>query len=115
MLIQVHGDNHITANERLSAEVTEQVTSALHHLADRVSRVEVHLGDESGNRQTEGDKRCLMEARVEGRQPTAVTHHAASLTEAIDGAAEKLRHSLESALGKADTRRNGRETVRARR
>ena len=114
MLIQVHGDNHITADGRTRTEVTAQVTSALEHLREHLTRVEVHLGDESGNRQTEGDKRCMMEARIEGRSPMAVTEHAASLTEAIDGAAEKLRHLLEHSLGKAGTLRNSRATVRAR-
>ena len=41
-----------------------------------------------------------MEARLEGRQPTAVTHQAATLHEAVDGAADKLAASLESTLGR---------------
>ena len=47
----------------------------------------------------------MMEARIEGRHPSAFTHHAASLGEAIDGAADKLRSSVESTLDKADDHR----------
>lgn len=105
MMIQVHTDNRIHADENLRDAITAVVKSALSHLSGRISRVQIHLGDESGNKQTDDDKRCMMEARIDGLPPSAVTHHASSLTEAIDGAAEKLRHSLESILGKADDRR----------
>lgn len=105
MIIQVHTDNRVHADAKLREEVEAVVTSTLGHLVDRISRVEVGLGDESGNKQSENDKRCMMEARVEGRPPSAVTHHANSLSEAINGAAEKLRRSLDSSLGKLEDRR----------
>jgi hypothetical protein len=53
------------------------------------------LGDENGAKGGQDDKRCMMEARVEKRHPIAVTHHAATLDEAIAGAAGKLRRSLQ--------------------
>jgi hypothetical protein len=42
----------------------------------------------------------MLEARLTGLQPIAVTHEAASLRLAIEGAAEKLKHALEHRLGK---------------
>jgi len=42
----------------------------------------------------------MMEARLDGHQPTAVTHHAANLDQAINGAADKLQRSIESSLGR---------------
>ena len=105
MIIQVHTDNRVHADAKLREEVEGAVKGALDHVADRISRVEVHLGDESGNKQSDNDKRCMMEARIEGRPPSAVTHHAASLGEAIDGAADKLRRSVESKLDKVDDHR----------
>ena len=42
----------------------------------------------------------MMEARLEGRQPIAVTHQAATVEQAIDGAADKLKRSIESTLGR---------------
>lgn len=105
MIIQINTDNRVHADAKLREEVETAVNGALSHLAERISRVEVHLGDESGNKQTDNDKRCMLEARIQGRSPIAVTEHAASMTEAIDGAADKLRRSVESTLDKADDRR----------
>jgi hypothetical protein len=44
--------------------------------------------------------RCMMEARLEGRQPLAVTHHAQTLGQAVDGAADKLCRLIDSTLGR---------------
>ena len=46
------------------------------------------------------DIRCLLEARPTGRQPLAVSHQAATLVEAVDGAADKLKRAMESLLGR---------------
>ena len=45
-----------------------------------------------------------MEARCEGHQPIAVTQEAESTDEAIDGAADKLKNSLDPIVGRL---RNG--------
>lgn len=47
----------------------------------------------------------MMEARLEGRQPTAVTHQAPTVAEAVDGAADKLERSIRSNLGRLRDRR----------
>jgi hypothetical protein len=54
----------------------------------------------NGPRDVGDDKRCLMEARLAGHQPMAVSHQAATLDEAIEGAAEKLERSLDGKLGR---------------
>jgi hypothetical protein len=41
-----------------------------------------------------------MEARLEGRQPVAVTHQAASMDQAVEGAAHKLARLIENTLGR---------------
>lgn len=41
-----------------------------------------------------------MEARLQGRQPIAVTHHAGSMHQAVDGAADKLTRLVESTVGR---------------
>jgi hypothetical protein len=42
----------------------------------------------------------MKEARLEGRQPIAVTHQAATVEQALEGAADKLKRSIESTLGR---------------
>jgi hypothetical protein len=46
----------------------------------------------------------MMEARLEGLQPIAVTHDAGDVELAMRGAADKLKRSIESTLGRLRTR-----------
>lgn len=98
MHIQINTDSNIEGREELASHVKSVVEDALSRFRDRLTRVEVHLSDQNGDKGGQDDKRCMMEARLEGRQPTAVTHQAASLDDAVDGAANKLKRSLESTL-----------------
>jgi hypothetical protein len=52
--------------------------------------------------------RCMMEARLEGHQPIAVTHEAMTLDQAVDGAADKLTRLVENTLGRLQTQRDRR-------
>jgi ribosome-associated translation inhibitor RaiA len=98
MHIQVNTDGNIEGREELASHVKGVVEGALIRFSDRITRVEVHLSDQNSDKSGQDDKRCMMEARLEGRQPTAVTHQAASLGDAVDGAVDKLKRSLESTL-----------------
>jgi len=100
MHVQTNTDQSIQGSGELSAQVEAAVSGALGRLADQVTRVEVHLSDQNGARGAADDKRCMMEARLEGRKPTAVTHRAATVGQAIDGAAAKLARSLERTLAR---------------
>ncbi|MBA2355586.1 MAG: HPF/RaiA family ribosome-associated protein [Acidobacteria bacterium] len=100
MHVQINTDRNIHGSEALSAQVEAVVVGALGRFVDHVTRVEVHLSDENGGKGGGEDKRCLMEARLEGRQPTAVSHQAATVEAAMDGAAAKLARAIESTLGR---------------
>jgi hypothetical protein len=99
MQIQINTDRNVHGREKLAAEVRLVVESALSRFSDRITRVEVHLSDESSlHNSGQADKRCMMEARLAGRQPTAVTHNAATVELAVDGAAERLKRAVASTL-----------------
>ena len=100
MQIQINTDHNIEGHEALSAHVRAVVENALGRFSDYVTRVEVHLTDEVGHKSGQDDKRCVMEARLQGRQPQAVTQHAGSMHQAVDGAAAKLTKMLESTIGR---------------
>ena len=100
MQIQINTDNHIVGREALASKAEATVQKVLAHFATQITRVEVHLSDENSHKGGENDKRCAMEARLEGRRPVAVTHEANTIEQALDGAAGKLQRSLESTLGK---------------
>ena len=94
-------DHNIDGRESLVARITEIVESSLSRVSAHITRVEVHVTDEDGRKSGQNDKRCVMEARIEGRQPVAVTEHANTLHEAVNGAAERLTHLIDSVLGRA--------------
>jgi hypothetical protein len=94
--------------DSLSTHVSAVVDETLIHYRDRITRVEVHLGDENGAKAGPGDKRCMMEARVDGRPPIAVTHHADTVEAAVHGAARSLAKAIESVLGRAASARGSR-------
>lgn len=103
MDIRLNTDKNIEGKEALAAQVEATVERALRHFDKQITRIEVHLSDEDAGKSGRDDKRCLMEARLEGRQPVAVTHQAGSLSEAVDGAASKLKSLLTTALGRLST------------
>jgi ribosome-associated translation inhibitor RaiA len=100
MQVQVHTDSSVHGSEGLSVAVETAVQDAVRRWVQRITRVEVHLSDLNKHKGGADDKRCLMEARLGGLQPIAVTHQADTLPAAIDGAAEKLKKSLEHTLGR---------------
>jgi ribosome-associated translation inhibitor RaiA len=109
MQIQINTDRNIEGREALAAQVSSVVESALSRNSDHITRVEVHLSDENSDKKGGNDNmRCVMEARLEGRQPIAVTHQAATLDQAVDGAAHKLTRLIESTLGRLRDQRNHR-------
>ncbi len=104
MIIQINTDNHIEGREALAEETSATVESTLGHLAEHITRVEVHLSDENSDKGGAHDKRCMMEARLEGHQPVAVTDEAETIDQAIEGAVEKLKRLLDHTLGRLEDR-----------
>ena len=102
MQIQVNTVHNIAGTEARDQWASGVVESALGHFADHVTRVEVHISDENAGKSGAEDKRCLMEARLVGRPPLAVTNHADSLDAAVNGAAHKLVRAIEHGLGRAE-------------
>ena len=112
MQIQINTDRNIEGREALAAQVSRVVESTLSRISDHITRVEVHLSDENSDKKGgDNNMRCLMEARLQGHQPVAVTHQAATLDQAVNGAADKLIRLIESALGRLHDHK-GRRTER---
>lgn len=105
MKIQVNTDRNIDATEGLAAMVEAEVRSALDRFESRLTRVEVHLGDADGQKNSgTADKQCLLEARPEGMQPVVVTSVATSVEQACRDAARKMQSLLTSTFGRIDDR-----------
>lgn len=96
MTIQLNADNHITLTEKFREILNAQLSAELHRFSEHITRIEVHLADENGDKKGLNDKRCTIEARIEGRQPIAVTSHANSTDQAVNVAIDKLISSLDT-------------------
>lgn len=100
MQINVNTDKTIERTAGLDSHVKEVVQAALQRFGEHISRVEVHLSDNNAQKSGDGDTRCMMEARINGYQPIAVTDHEATLHQSINGAADKLQRAIDSTLGR---------------
>lgn len=100
MRFQLNTDKNIQGDDRLAEVAEEVVTTALGHLAERLTRIEVHLVDVNGAKGGADDIQCKIEARPEGMQPQTVTHADATVEAALRGGARKIRALLDSEFGK---------------
>lgn len=105
MRIQINTDSNIHSHSKLNQLVETTIEDSLKRFRERITRVEVHLSDVNSHKAGADDIRCVIEARVEGLQPVAVRHQAATVEQAVDGAAEKLERSLDSTLGKLSSQK----------
>jgi ribosome-associated translation inhibitor RaiA len=100
MQILVVTDNHVSGSEGLETYVQSVVASALERFGNRVTRVEVHLGDENSHKS--GGEWCAIEAKLAGLQPITVNDNSGNLNRSVDNAVEKLLRALEHAIGKKE-------------
>jgi ribosome-associated translation inhibitor RaiA len=104
MRFQLRTDNHIKNREALAEGVRADVESAIpQHFANRLHRIEVYLQDLNSNKGGV-DKRCAIEAHLDGHQPVAVSNEAASVQDAVSGALDKLLRALEHTIGRLQDR-----------
>lgn len=104
MKVIVNTDHGIHGTRARSGWARAVVSDELKHLGNHLTRIEMHLGADSGVAKSPPDIRCMLEARIEGRRPVAVTLHERSLDRAVRGAARKLHHLVEHAIERAQSR-----------
>ena len=105
MQIQINTANNVDGREALVSGAEAEVRAGLSRFGDRLTRVEVHIGDEANVRHGGEDTRCMIEARPQGKGPLTVTDHAATPTLAMSGALRKMTAALETEFGKQDEHR----------
>lgn len=106
MQIQINTDHNIAGDEAAAAQMRTTVEESLRRVREPITRVEVHLSDQDGSAKSGGQEmRCMMEARLEGREPLAASHSASTVDRAIEGAAAKLARVIERTVGRTRDRR----------
>jgi ribosome-associated translation inhibitor RaiA len=103
MTIQINTDNNVDGNERSKIYFSDELEKALIRFEEKITRLEVHLGDENSDKSGMNDKRCLIEARIINMQPVAVTNHAETTEKAFHGALDKIKKVLETTFEKKKT------------
>lgn len=112
MLVQLHTDTNVVLDAELEERLAASVSEQLERFSTALTRVEVHLSDQSASRRGATDIRCVIEARPTGRGPVAVTADDATVADALDAGVAKLAASLARTLDRGD--RRSRETIRGR-
>jgi ribosome-associated translation inhibitor RaiA len=100
MKIQINTDKNLTNSEEFQSWLTSLISDELVRYEDHVTRLEVHLSSEDGTKSRVPEIRCMIEARLEGQQPIAVTNHSETNERSVTGAIEKLKSSLETKKGR---------------
>ncbi len=98
MKIQFNTDRTINGDEKQKDFYTDLLTTELARYESHITRIEAHLTDQNGIKDGVNDILCLLEARLEGRQPIAVSDQADTVAEAVSGAIDKLIAALEPIL-----------------
>jgi ribosome-associated translation inhibitor RaiA len=99
MTIQFNTDNKVTISEELRTPLISLISEGLNRFSHQITRIEVHLSDENGDKQGLNDKLCMIEARLAGIKPIAVTNHGNTHEQAVEGAVDKLKTSLDTIIG----------------
>ncbi|WP_158976561.1 HPF/RaiA family ribosome-associated protein [Cellulophaga sp. L1A9] len=101
MIIQINTDKNISGEKRTEDFFTSQIEEALKRFESHITRIEVHFKDENGKKDGFNDISCLIEARLEGRQPIAVTNQSETIDQALTGAIHKIKTAVDSILEKS--------------
>ena len=72
----------------------------LQRFSEHITRLEVHLSDQNGSKPGVNDKRCMLEVRLEGREPIAVKGEGDSYEHALHEAIGRVKSLLDTIVGK---------------
>jgi ribosome-associated translation inhibitor RaiA len=100
MKIQFNTDKNIKGIEDFTAPLIILIEEELKRFDSQITRIEVHLSDEDGDKDGLKAKRCLMEARLNGMNPIAVSSQSDTEELAVSESIDKLKSRLETILGK---------------
>ncbi len=101
MIVQINGHSHADVDSRKITWMQTALGEEFARFADQISRVEVHFSDENGvDRKGSDDIRCLMEVRLNGKQPINVESRRDSVENAFREAASAMLRRMESLHGK---------------
>ena len=105
MQFQFNSDNRITGDLAVAGRMETMVRGRLGRIADRLTRVQVHVSDVNGPKRG-NDIRCAVELRPNGMKPISATDEATTVKAAVASATDKALAALKRRLGKQSTRKD---------
>jgi len=101
MQIEINTDKNISGQGALVQSVEDVLRSDLSRFSDQITRIEVHLSDENSSAKSGmTDKRCLLEVRLAGEHPIAISEQAETIEDAVTDATLQMVNLLETELVK---------------
>ncbi|SFI05604.1 HPF/RaiA family ribosome-associated protein [Halpernia frigidisoli] len=100
MEILINTDHNVESSEEMIAYYKSEIQDDFERFNEHLTRIEVKISDENGEKFSERDKKCVMEARLKGMQPFVVTSHEDTVKKAVKDASNKLKKSLDSTMGR---------------
>lgn len=106
MKIQINTDHNIDGNIRLESYINERIESKLKRFSDDITRIEVHLSDQNGDKFGKDDTHCRLEVRLKGLNPLTVLEKAIDINTSINGAIDKMKSVLETHFDKLKNKKS---------
>jgi ribosome-associated translation inhibitor RaiA len=100
MIIQLNADKNLTIHGAYETQISDQLIKDLERYSQHITRVEVHLSDENGNKSGLNDKKCVLEARFEGKPPIVTSDLGNTYDLAIKGATSKIKNAIGTVVSK---------------
>ncbi|HVZ41981.1 MAG TPA: HPF/RaiA family ribosome-associated protein [Candidatus Kapabacteria bacterium] len=85
MQIRINTDHVVGGHPAVVAPVSSMDDGALSRTGNHIAGMQVRLADENGDMRGPGDRRSVMEAGLEGRQPMAAMHRAGTMGASLPG------------------------------
>jgi hypothetical protein len=101
MIIQINTDKTLNGDNRHQEYFSTQIKEALERFEGHITRIELHLKDANGKKEGVNDKTCVLEARLKGKQPIAVTTEADSVEKAVSNALDKMKVAITTVISKS--------------
>jgi ribosome-associated translation inhibitor RaiA len=100
MKIQFNTDKTVAGDKDQQIYFSELIEKKLDRFQSHITRIEVHVSDVNGKKEGPNDIQCVLEVRMQNRTPLAVTCEANTTKNAVSGAIDKAKASMDTILGK---------------
>jgi ribosomal subunit interface protein len=102
MKIQVNTDKNIDGKEDLIYYIENLFADKLKRFDAHLTRIEIHLSDENAGKGGSDDKKCSVEARMDGHEPIFARAQSDTMHISINDALQKIKRGIEHLYDKAN-------------